>query len=785
MSCLIEGYNYDIFISYRQKDNKHDGWVTEFVDNLKGELESTFKEEIRVYFDINPHDGLLETHDVDESLKDKLKCLIFIPIISRTYCDPKSFAWEHEFKVFVKQASRDPFGLKVKLPNGNVSNRVLPIRIHDLDITDIKECESVLGGLLRGVDFIYKSPGVNRPLRAVEDHPQDNHNKTYYRDQINKVANAVKEIINAIGNNEQKSEEFSQKIVEPLSFLRKSNKKKIITGVLILIVLIILGFLFFHNSFKPQEIIDKSIAVMPFKSLSDDPDKQYLADGVMEAILLHLAKIEDLRVMPRTSVEQYRKTEKTLNEIGKELDVTYLLEGSFQMYGDKARLIVRLIMAGKEGYVWADEYVREWKDIFAVQSEVAQSIARELKAAITPEEKLLIEKTPKINLTAYDFYQRGIEELTKYEIYTRNKATLQKAEDLFHKAIKYDSTFAQAYTALARVYWSGHYWSDYLSENFMDSLLTFTDKALSIDNQLSEAYILRGNYYYARDMIEKAYKEYDIALKYNPNDYRAYIQRAYISFTLKNYVAGFDNAYKAITRYKGGMLPQYLRYIAQFYLDVGFTDKATFYYKEAYDLDGDSAAYFKTIANIKWVNEDFIEARKWKRRSLVNDSVPDPDDLVRFNIEGLDQEAYLLAIRLVKQTKDSGLQTLNNFHRIGYTFFKSGLRKEADYYFKEQIKYGEESINLGRVYATSKAAQYDLAATYAFLGDKEKAYQNLNEFSKLNFFPKWWITLIKYDPLFDNIKSEERFKKILENMEAKYLAEHERVRKWLEEQGML
>jgi hypothetical protein len=123
MPSIIEGYNYDIFISYRQKDNKHNGWVTEFVNNLKGELESTFKEDISVYFDINPHDGLLETHDVDESLKDKLKCLVFIPIISRTYCDPKSFAWEHEFKAFVELASKDQFGLKVKLPNGNVASR--------------------------------------------------------------------------------------------------------------------------------------------------------------------------------------------------------------------------------------------------------------------------------------------------------------------------------------------------------------------------------------------------------------------------------------------------------------------------------------------------------------------------------------------------------------------------------------------------------------------------------------------------------------------------------------
>ena len=151
------GYKYDIFISYRQKDNKHDGWVTEFVDNLKTELESTFKEEISVYFDINPHDGLLETHDVDASLKDKLKCLVFIPIISRTYCDPKSFAWEHEFKAFVEQASKDQFGLKVKLPNGNVASRIIPVQIHDLYPEDKALLEKELGGVLRAIEFIYKS----------------------------------------------------------------------------------------------------------------------------------------------------------------------------------------------------------------------------------------------------------------------------------------------------------------------------------------------------------------------------------------------------------------------------------------------------------------------------------------------------------------------------------------------------------------------------------------------------------------------------------------------------
>jgi len=199
MASLISGYNYDIFISYRQKDNKGDRWVSEFVEALKTELESTFKEEISVYFDINPNDGLLETHDVDASLKDKLKCLVFIPIISRTYCDPKSFAWECEFRAFIEEASHDKFGLKIKLSNGNVASRVLPIQIHDLKPEDKVLVEKELGGFLRTVEFIYRESGVNRPLKSDDD-DKINLNKTKYRNQINKTANAIDEIINSLAS---------------------------------------------------------------------------------------------------------------------------------------------------------------------------------------------------------------------------------------------------------------------------------------------------------------------------------------------------------------------------------------------------------------------------------------------------------------------------------------------------------------------------------------------------------------------------------------------------------
>ena len=154
MPSIIEGYSYDILFSYRQKDNKHDGWVTEFVSQIKGELEATFKEDISIYFDENPHDGLLETHSVDKSLEDKLKCLIFIPIISQTYCDPKSFAWQHEFCAFNILAKGDSFGRDIKLASGNFASRILPVKIHDLEPEDKALLEEKLGGVLRGIEFV-------------------------------------------------------------------------------------------------------------------------------------------------------------------------------------------------------------------------------------------------------------------------------------------------------------------------------------------------------------------------------------------------------------------------------------------------------------------------------------------------------------------------------------------------------------------------------------------------------------------------------------------------------
>jgi len=514
MASLISGYKYDIFISYRQKDNKHDGWVTEFVDNLKGELESTFKEDVSVYFDINPHDGLLETHDVDASLKDKMKCLVLIPIISRTYCDPKSFAWEHEFKAFVEEASKDQFGLKVKLPNGNVAGRVLPIRIYDLDSTDIKLCESVIGGVLRSIDFIYKSAGVNRPLNP-SDNQHDNLNKTLYRDQINKVANSIREIITAIGQHipQKEEREVSKEAFKPISVPRKNNKTRIIIASVAVLALIVLGYFFIPKHSDSSIPVEKSIAVLPFTNLSNDPEQEYFSDGIVEAILDHLFKIGELKVTSGTSTKRYKNTELSVKEIGRELDVSSILEGSVQKMGNNVRITAQLIDAKSDVHLWSETYDRNISDIFSIQSEVAQTVARELKATLTLKAKGQIEKNQTSNVEAYDLYLQG-----RFFWNQRTEEGQKKSIECFEKSIAIDPDYALAYTGLADAYFILTWYRWLPNPEGYVKAKKYALRAIEIDKNLAEAHAALGwLLFWSEWKWEEARKELKLAIELNPN----------------------------------------------------------------------------------------------------------------------------------------------------------------------------------------------------------------------------------------------------------------------------
>ena len=197
---------------------------------------------------------------------------------------------------------------------------------------------------------------------------------------------------------------------------------------------------------------EKSVAVLPFKNDSKDEENTYFINGLMEEVLNNLQKIKDLRVISRTSVEQYRSQTKTIPEIAQELGVNYIVEGSGQKYGNSFRLRTQLIMAAKESHLWGESYqqkISDAEDIFRIQSQIAEAIAKELKAVITPQEKGLIENIPTKELEAYDAFLKG-------QFYWRKltKNDLDTALQYFELAKEKDPKYALAFAGICDV-WIG------------------------------------------------------------------------------------------------------------------------------------------------------------------------------------------------------------------------------------------------------------------------------------------------------------------------------------------
>jgi TolB-like protein/predicted metal-dependent HD superfamily phosphohydrolase/Tfp pilus assembly protein PilF len=533
MPSIIPGYEYDIFISYRHKDNRspftfstsgnghspQKGWVTEFVLNLRKELESTFKEDVSIYLDSNSADGLLETHNVDKSLEGKLKSLIFIPILSQIYCDPKSFAWQHEFCCFNRISLADSFGRDIKLRNGNVASRILPVAIHQLDLEDQNLIENELQSKLRPIDFIFKSPGVNRPLMP-DDLRQGNVNNIFYRDQINKVANAIKEIIHAIkypGRTPEPYNAASEVINESAS--AEEVKKK-----------------------TENILLEKSLAVLPFVNLSYDQSQEYFADGITENILIQLAALSQLRVISRTSVMRYKKTTKSAPEIANELGVKFILEGSAQAHGNKVRINVQLIDALRDQHIWSKVFVENMDDIFAIQSSVAEVVASELNSSINPTQNERLKEIPTKSLEAYDLFLKGRHAFNQWGVDGYRTAT-----EYYKQAIQKDPDFKQAYSALASSYsarmsWNGDLAPDEAEKHIQLYLDEAWRRGPSDNDYLTKAFV---QFFIAKDfaLSEKLLLQ---TIEMSPNNSTVLYTYSY----LLNMMGRFEDAIKLVNKAK-------------------------------------------------------------------------------------------------------------------------------------------------------------------------------------------------------------------------------------------
>src|SRR6266496_4521370 len=251
----------------------------------------------------------------------------------------------------------------------------------------------------------------------------------------------------------------------------------------------------------------KSIAVLPFASLSGDKNDVYFADGVQDQILTNLAKLSDLKVISHTSVRQYKTgAERNIREIGRQLGVAYIMEGSVQRARDRLRINAQLIDARTDTHVWAETYDRTAADLFAIQSELAQSIVGQLKAKLSAEQKAEIEERPTQDLVAFELYLQAKQIVDSYLIAEDVRAALLKALELLNQAIKRDENFVSAYSYVARA-------NDLL---YFFDLDPTQDRILLAETAVNAALRLRPNsaeaHFAKADFLFRCHRDYDGAL---------------------------------------------------------------------------------------------------------------------------------------------------------------------------------------------------------------------------------------------------------------------------------
>ena len=289
------------------------------------------------------------------------------------------------------------------------------------------------------------------------------------------------------------------------------------------------------------EISAKSVAVLPFESISSTKDDGYFADGVQDEILNNLAKIAQLKVISRTSVMQYRADAKRdMRQIGYALGVAHVLEGTVRREGNRVRVSAQLVDARSDNAVWADSYDRDLTDIFTIQSEVAQTIAGKLSAALSPEEKQRIEQKPTNNLKAYDMYLKAKEKLASAGIFANGDPEKQKREalGLLQQAVQEDPNFAKAHSLMALVHDALYLEFDPTSERraLGDEAV---NRALRLQPDLPETHLAYANHLYRgyRD-YERARAELAIAKRGLPNN----AELAYLEALMARRLGEFDEA---------------------------------------------------------------------------------------------------------------------------------------------------------------------------------------------------------------------------------------------------
>ncbi len=501
-----------------------------------------------------------------------------------------------------------------------------------------------------------------------------------------------------------------------------------ITGVLIIASLAYFFYaLFINRSVKLTGLkdYDKSILVLPFKNLSDDPNNQDFADGIMEDILNNLFQISELRVISRTTSEHFLGSNFTAKEVALKVNARYMLEGSVRRYGNKTRIIVQLIDAYSDQHIWSGNFDHELTDIIGIQSNIARQVAFKLNAVLTDNEIRKIEKILTKSPEAYDYYLRGRFSLNK--AYTEQRTDIDKAGltgsiRYFEKAIAADKNFAEAYAGLAdaTLNLTAWGWQQPGIKGFQKAR-DLSIKALEIDPECAEAHAVLGAYLvWAERRFEEGRKEFMNSIQLNPK------------------------------------FPQVLQWYAQLLMITGPIEEARVYMDRALEME----PYFWVVQNLNaWLyyfEEKYDKAIK--SCFIAQDLKPDYGEtqwLFFLNYAKLGEGEK--AVKVLQSIASSYPVTNQYANEILDAYNKSGIKG---------LFFWLIDVNTNKPIPVEgmNGHPFFIAWWYAILGNREESVNWLQKNMEVKARLYIYFNLVATNPDFDILRSDPRFQKIIDQI---------------------
>ncbi len=497
--------------------------------------------------------------------------------------------------------------------------------------------------------------------------------------------------------------------IEPNKSIARRTGRKIVALTIALAVVAAGLFVYQLVRSKPDTsgspasatIANKSIAVLPFDNLSRDPDNAYFCEGVQDEILTRLAKVADLKVISRTSTQHFKSTPDNLPQIAKQLGVAHILEGSVQKASDQVRVNVQLINALTDAHLWADTYDRKLTDIFAVESDIAKTIAETLQARLTGSEKSSIAKTPTVNPEAYELYLKG-----RFFAEKRTGADLRKSIEYYDQAIAKDPGYPLAYVGLADSHLLLTAYGAISTKEAASPARAALKKALALDDSLAQAHASSGLLANLELDLNRAITELERAIQLNPNYATAH------------------------------------HWIALPLMAIGQSDRAIVEGKRAIELDPLSLICNADLAWVYFNARRYDETEAQARKTLEMDP--------RFYVAH-----YYLgeALQFKGKLTDATAEYQKSFESNNDPFSLAMLGQA----YARQGKTDEARKVLARLREQAKSqyvSPYAFAVVLTALGDKAHAIDELEHgYDDTGFY----ISLIKVDPLFDDLRGDPRF----------------------------